>query len=75
MPRVLAMRPYWPGFAINRLFYATILWLLFVAPGFARRRIRIKRGLCPACGYPVGTNPVCTECGKPVTVRSVEPTP
>ena len=27
---------------------------------------RIKRGLCPACAYPVGTNDVCTECGKPV---------
>ena len=27
---------------------------------------RIKRGLCPACAYPVGASDVCTECGKPV---------
>ena len=21
---------------------------------------------CPQCGYPIGSNPVCTECGAPV---------
>jgi hypothetical protein len=55
---------HWPGFAINTLFYAGILWLLFVAPFVLRRRRRIKRGLCPACAYPVGESDVCTECGK-----------
>jgi hypothetical protein len=63
---VLPLRPKWPGFAVNTIFYAAILWLLFVAPGFARRRIRARRGLCPACAYPIGTNPLCTECGKPI---------
>ena len=58
--------PLWPGFAINTVFYAAMLWLLFFAPGFVRRRIRTRRGQCPACGYPIGTNPLCTECGKPV---------
>ena len=28
------------------------------------------RGLCPACSYPVGTSPLCTECGKPVRPRA-----
>ena len=51
------------GFAINTIFYAAILWLLFAAPFALRRRRRIKRGLCPACAYPIGTSPVCTECG------------
>jgi hypothetical protein len=55
------------GFAINTLFYAALLWLLFAAPFALRRRRRIKRGLCPACAYPVGDSDVCTECGKPVT--------
>ena len=54
------------GFAINTIFYAAILWLLFAVPGFVRRRIRIKRGLCQACGYPIGTSDVCTECGAPL---------
>jgi hypothetical protein len=64
VPRVLPLRYLWPGFAINTIFYAAILWLLFFAPGAVRRTIRRKRGQCPACAYPVGTSPVCTECGK-----------
>ena len=71
-PLVLPLRFIWPGFAINTVFYAAILWLLFAAPGFIRRRIRIQRGQCPACAYPVrgGTNPLCTECGAAVSVRT-----
>ena len=56
----------WPGFAINTIFYAAMLWLLFAAPGYVRRRVRVRRGLCPACAYPIGTSDVCTECGKPL---------
>ncbi|MCI0674411.1 MAG: hypothetical protein L0Y42_01395 [Phycisphaerales bacterium] len=72
--RFLPTRPVWPGFAINTLFYAAILSLLFAAPGFVRRRRRIKRGLCPACAYPIGASETCTECGKPVPTKCVEPT-
>jgi hypothetical protein len=73
----IPLRPLWPGFAINTLFYAAILWLLFAAPFALRRRRRIARGLCPACAYPVGVSPVCTECGRPVPAnRSLnEPRP
>jgi hypothetical protein len=63
---LLPYAPLWPGFAINTVFYAGILWLLFAAPFALRRRRRIKRGLCPACAYPVGDSEVCTECGQPV---------
>jgi hypothetical protein len=59
----LPIRPIWPGFAINTVFYAAVLWVLFAGTGWIRRRVRIKRGLCPACAYPVGTSEVCTECG------------
>jgi hypothetical protein len=68
----LPYRPLWPGFAINALFYAGILWggwLMFAAPFALRRRRRIKRGLCPACAYPIGKSDVCTECGKRLPVR------
>jgi hypothetical protein len=61
--RMLAWNPLWPGFAINTIFYAAILWMLFAAPFALRRRRRIKRGLCPKCAYPVGARDVCTECG------------
>ena len=62
----LPSNPIWPGFAINTVFYAVGLWLLFAAPFALRRRRRIKRGLCPKCAYPVGTSTVCTECGHPI---------
>jgi hypothetical protein len=66
----LPVRPILPGFAINTIFYAGMCWLLFAAPFAVRRRRRIKRGLCPACAYPVGASDLCTECGKPVTPSS-----
>jgi len=62
----------WRGFAINTLFYAAILWLLFMAPFALRRWRRIRRGLCPACAYRIGDSAVCTECGKPVKPRTVQ---
>ncbi len=57
-------RPLWPGFAINTLFYATLLWLLIPGPFALRRFIRRKRAQCPACGYPAGESAVCSECGR-----------
>ena len=67
--RLLPTLMIWPGFAINTLFYATILGALFAVPAALRRKRRIKRGLCPKCAYPVGTSAVCTECGTPVTSK------
>ncbi len=69
MLRVLPVSPIWPGFAINTLFYGGVLWLLFAAPFAIRRRRRARRRLCPACAYPVGESAVCTECGRPVTIK------
>ena len=57
--------PVWPGFAINTIFYAAILWLPF-GPFELRRSGRLDRGLCPTCAYPMGQSAVCTECGKPL---------
>lgn len=28
-----------------------------------KRAIPVRIDLCPACGYPIGTSPVCTKCG------------
>ena len=67
---ILPCRPIVMGFAVNTLFYATILWLLLATlhpRGVVRRRIRARRGQCPACGYPIGTSNVCTECGRAVS--------
>ncbi len=62
----LPLRPIWPGSVINTLFYAGLLWLLIPGPFALRRFLRLRRGLCPKCAYPMGESAVCTECGKPL---------
>jgi hypothetical protein len=68
--RVLPTRPIWPGVAINTVFYAGVLWLLFGAPFALRKWRRIKRGFCVKCGYDLRQQPsdssVCPECGTTV---------
>lgn len=69
--RVLPLRPIWPGFLINTLLYGTSLWMVCTGPFAVRRAIRRRRGRCAHCGYPVGTSPVCTECGRVTRAKSV----
>ncbi len=69
IPHVLPLLPIWPGFAVNTFFYAGILWLLIPGPFALRRFIRVRRGLCPKCAYPMGEGVVCTECGTPIEKR------
>jgi hypothetical protein len=61
----LPIRVIWPGFAINTVLYATILWVLFGTPGAVRRRLRNKRGQCASCGYSLreSVSDKCPECG------------
>jgi hypothetical protein len=66
---VLPCIPIWPGFAINTVFYALILWLLLAAPLALRRWRRMRKGLCPKCAYPIGQSANCTECGHHFTSR------
>ena len=63
--RLAPLRPIWPGFAVNTLFYAAILWLVMLGPFALRRLIRRRRGLCPACGYDLrhAEHVACPECG------------
>ena len=60
--------PIWPGLAINTFIYATLLWLLVCGPFVLRRFVRVRRGLCPKCAYPMGERGVCSECGAPCLV-------
>ena len=77
IPKVLPLRPIWPGFAINTIFYAAILWLLSLGPFTARRMIRRKRGHCIKCGYDLRGNSgdsggdVCPECGFTITAPNL----
>ncbi len=67
--RALPFLPMWAGFLANSTFYAAILWLLIPGPFALRRFLRVRRGLCPKCAYPMGESAVCTECGKPLPTR------
>lgn len=64
--RPLPLCPAWPGFAINSILYATALWAMLAGWSALGHRRRRRRGLCEHCAYPVGSNPVCTECGRPL---------
>ena len=55
----LPARVLWPGFVMNTLFFAGLLWLVFRGPTLLRRRLRIHRGLCPLCAYPARYRAVC----------------
>ena len=61
--------PIWPGFALNTLSYAAILWIP-VAPFALRQVLRRRRGACLQCGYDLrgtsggGGGDVCPECGQ-----------
>ena len=69
-PVALPLRPLWPGFAVNTLFYAAVLWLLGYSVFATRRFIRMKRGRCVKCGYPRGESGVCSECGAELPGRT-----
>ncbi len=70
----LPLRPIWPGFAINSVGLGCAIWAAAAAWRFCRRRLRLARGLCPACAYPMGIAAVCSECGGPLPPgRMAEP--
>ena len=48
---------------------AVMPWLFIPGPFVLRRFVRVRRGLCPACAYPVGPSGACSECGKPLPGR------
>ncbi len=64
IPVVLAYRPLWFGLVVNGIVYAAAFSSLVLGVGVARRTLRGVRGQCPACGYPRGASPRCSECGE-----------
>jgi len=69
---IVPLRPIWPGFAINTVFYAALLWFLFFGSLTARRIIRRKQGRCIKCGYDLRgtTHMICSECGYEVRAEA-----
>jgi len=61
--------PIWHAVILNALLYATCFWLPIRGPSVIGGLIRMKRGQCVKCGYPMGESTVCTECGNPLPMR------
>lgn len=68
--RALPLTPIWPGFLIDTAIFASAFWLLLRSLPFVRRFNRWRNRQCLACGYPIGTSSICTECGAAVTARA-----
>ncbi len=62
----LPLAPLWPGLVFNTLMYGGLVWFCCFGVFAWRKRRRLRRGCCPACGYPAGVSDVCSECGGPV---------
>ena len=69
-------RPIWPGFALNTLLYAAVLWIPFV-PFVLRQVLRRRRRACLQCGYDLNHVPHegCPECGWRRDSEQVVPKP
>jgi hypothetical protein len=68
--RLVPYMPIWHAFVVNSLIYAGVLFLVFRGANTLRRQVRIWRGRCPNCGYPVGLSLICSECGRPLPSRA-----
>lgn len=65
----LPLKIIWPGFVANTLLYAMLLYSIFLLPLKLRFLLRLKRGQCTKCGYPIGQSEVCTECGTQLILK------
>jgi hypothetical protein len=76
--RLIPFVPVWPGFVINTILYAAVLWVVFATPGLikrTRRRMLRGRGCCIHCGYDLRGQPAdsktCPECGRSGPIKGL----
>lgn len=70
--RILPLRPIFPGFLLNLIFWTGICMSIRTVARTARSRRRSARGQCQnlTCGYPLADLPMCPECGTPASVST-----
>lgn len=61
--QMLPLQPLLLGTGANTLLYSGIIWVCRRRQIAFRSKLRLKRGLCPNCLYPIGESPKCSECG------------
>ena len=64
-PRIIPIGIMCLGLILNTLLAFVFLYLLFLAPFTIRRWLRLRRGACTTCGYPLrpSSSSLCPECG------------
>lgn len=72
---VLPYSPLYPGFVLNTVFYAAVLWAISLGRAALLRTLRRRANRCPNCGYnlkglPADTSPKCPECGHTNTITA-----
>ncbi len=72
LTRYLPYGPIWLGLIINTLLYATVMIVIVWLWSVTRSKLRLRRGLCPTCKYPIGVSEVCTECGLELAEWAIE---
>lgn len=63
LPHTIQQAPYWKS---QLSVVPLTLLVIYGALIFIRREralMRLNRGLCPGCAYPIGESDICTECG------------
>lgn len=79
--RSLPVRPMWPGFAINTMWYAllaALLWVVLLRVSRSLRHVlRQRRGVCTACAYNLrgDYSQGCPECGWGKELHPIHPSP
>jgi hypothetical protein len=63
--RRIPLRPDMPGFAVNTVTYALVLFAAARLVTWARGALRRRRGQCARCGYDIAGLAMCPECGSP----------
>lgn len=53
----------WRGLLINSLLVSFCLWLIMFLYLTSRAVLRVQTGRCAFCGYPLGPQTNCSECG------------
>ncbi len=66
----IPVRVRWAETSANILFYTVVFVGIRLVYLSIRARIRLRRGLCPACAYPMSESSVCSECGRALPSRA-----
>lgn len=71
-PRALPLRPLFPGFIVDVVFWSALTWCAAQQFIIARAKLRLSKGRCPQCAHILIPDQArCPECGTRISMREV----